>query len=207
MPSLVSSDLNFESTFNPGPAEWGSRLPIARGNTSFPALSVARTDVIGITSIDTYDRFVNLVYLTNPDAISISLSAGDIDIDLDSINARLGVLSAQNDTANISLTASTHDTSQFTLLTRATAVTASSYVDTSRYTNFTVLLSAYGVTTGATFNIDTKDSLGNVYNIYTTQITTTSAAVIAFTGAYKYIRCNIPVYTDSNISAFLTIGR
>lgn len=99
-------------------AEYGKFKQFPIDDTSYPAVSVTRigyydassafpgnTGTPTYSAVDIYPKYAVLTHLTNASDISVSLSAGDLNIYVDEIEVKLDEVKAKQDTTNYLLSA------------------------------------------------------------------------------------------------------
>jgi len=83
-------------TINPATVEYGKFVEL-QGDNRFPAISVTRYDyrdsAPALSSVEVYPKYAVITYLANPEDIKVSLSADNINVNLEDVENILNVIS------------------------------------------------------------------------------------------------------------------
>lgn len=93
------------------------------------------------------------------------------------------------------------------LLNAVTADGTGSEVDVGLFEKITLLVKATGVTTGATFKLQTKDPAGNWYDLWTNSFTATGTQIQIIDTPLIALRGDISSYTDGTYTASIISRR
>ena len=177
-------------TINPATVEYGKFVEL-QGDNRFPAISVTRYDyrdsAPALSSVEVYPKYAVITYLANPEDIKVSLSADNINVNLEDVEDVLNVISPnvadiENNTGDIKTKLDTANT----LLNAITANTDATE---------TILTSISGYTGNINTNVADIEALATTTNTavgtINTNVGTTNTAVGTINTAVGTINTNV----------------